>query len=113
LNVNNSLASAPAELRNTATSLCDETGRRFDMTHILLCLLKQLGDLFAASSASDLRLADRWRPYCMLRGRRVRLAAGSQTVAGVCQGIDDQGALLLQTPAGQQRRLSGVVEEVE
>ena len=42
LNANNSLADAPPELQQTATTLLDRTGRPHDPTEILTGLLKQL-----------------------------------------------------------------------
>ena len=56
---------------------------------------------------------DRWRPHCLLHGTIVHVAAGPATHVGVCQGIDDTGALLLETESGRQRLLSGVVSRFE
>jgi BirA family biotin operon repressor/biotin-[acetyl-CoA-carboxylase] ligase len=113
INVNNSLASAPLELQRSATSLLDEAGRPFEPSRVLLRVLKRLSALIAAPAACQPPLADRWRTFCVLRDRLVHVAAGSRTVAGVCQGIDEHGALVLRTPRGQDRLFTGVVSEVE
>ena len=112
MNVNNSLADAPDEVRERAVSLCDTAGTPLDLTQVLLLatesVLRETSQL--GLGAVDLR--SRWEPFCMLRGRSVRLDMGVQRVAGLCLGIDDQGALLVQSETGVQRCLAGVVTTV-
>jgi biotin-(acetyl-CoA carboxylase) ligase len=79
----------------------------------LLAILKRFGAHFTSPRANQLPLADRWRTYCLLRDRSVELVVGAQSNTGICQGIDDQGALVLRTPAGLQRCFAGVVKKVE
>jgi BirA family transcriptional regulator, biotin operon repressor / biotin---[acetyl-CoA-carboxylase] ligase len=54
--------------------------------------------------------ADEWRNADTLRGRPVEVrAAEGSTARGFARGIDLHGALLLETPAGVQRFISGDV----
>jgi BirA family biotin operon repressor/biotin-[acetyl-CoA-carboxylase] ligase len=109
LNVNNSLSGAPPELRNTATSLLDETGRRHDLTSVLISLLHRLDHEFAALADADLDLSERWRASCVLEGQSLRVSAGDERIDGVCRGIDRDGALVIQTIHGPRRVYSGTV----
>jgi len=50
-----------------------------------------------------------WGQHCLLSGRRIEHAAGERLTAGLCRGIADDGALLLQTEQGLERLLGGVI----
>jgi BirA family biotin operon repressor/biotin-[acetyl-CoA-carboxylase] ligase len=109
INVNNSLAGAPDGLRASATSLVDETGRRFDLTDVLVGVLARLDREFAGLAAADVDLSERWRASCMLEGQTLAVTTGEDRVAGVCAGVDRDGALLVDTSTGRRRIYSGTV----
>jgi len=50
-----------------------------------------------------------WREADALAGQAVRVIAGEQSRDGIARGIDEDGALLLETPAGLVRLVSGEV----
>jgi BirA family biotin operon repressor/biotin-[acetyl-CoA-carboxylase] ligase len=111
-NVNNSLADAPAEVREIGTSLRDVTGTSHDLTDFLIRLLRRLANNLDALANDDHRLAQSWSQLCLLRGRAIELDVGAECVRGRCQGIDADGALLLATPRGPQRFFAGIVRAV-
>lgn len=113
INVNNSLSAAPPEVRSRATSLADVAGRTFDLTDVLASVLRWIETDLSAIAAHDSRIFARWRRRCLLSGRSVVLSDGTRSIGGTCLGIDDDGALLLQTEAGPQRFFGGVVEAFE
>lgn len=113
LNVNNSFATAPAELSLIATSLGDETGTTFDRTHVLTLLLQQLDEDLKRLAGSDESLVENWQSRCVLKGRVVSIDSGQRVVSGLCLGIADDGALRLQTPNGEQRFYGGVIHRIE
>jgi BirA family biotin operon repressor/biotin-[acetyl-CoA-carboxylase] ligase len=76
------------------------------LIRILQQLEKQLGRLVA----DDPQLAEDWQHQCTLRGLTVTVNTGTSTTTGVCQGIDEQGALVLLTEAGPVQMFGGVVE---
>jgi BirA family biotin operon repressor/biotin-[acetyl-CoA-carboxylase] ligase len=51
----------------------------------------------------------RWRELDVLKGREVRLDAPGGAITGVAEGVDDEGALRLNTATGTRRFLSGDV----
>ena len=51
--------------------------------------------------------ADDWQALDLVSGRTVALHSHEHTVTGVAAGVDEQGALLLRTPAGLKRFVSG------
>ncbi len=109
INVNNALATAPAPVAARATSLIDVTGYAFDLTGVLIQTLRQITVELEALARGDADLAHRWNVLCMLTGRRVQVAAGQRVTVGTCQGVDELGALQVDTVHGPQRCLSGIV----
>lgn len=109
VNVNNSFVDAPAELRESAVALCDVTGQTLDLSRVLASVLQHMEDELKALSIGRHRLRERWSEFCFLTGRRVQVDSVAGITAGVCQGIDDQGALVLETDSGVQRCLAGSV----
>lgn len=113
INVNNSLNDAPDELQSRATALCDASNRVWDLTEVLTTVLKQLSEHLQQLSVNDPTLAERWHGTCLLRGRTVHHTVGERVTTGVCQGVDRQGALLLQTEIGLIRVMGGVITKWE
>jgi BirA family transcriptional regulator, biotin operon repressor / biotin---[acetyl-CoA-carboxylase] ligase len=50
-----------------------------------------------------------WRDADTLRGEPIRVLVGEQTQRGIARGIDEDGALMLETPTGLQRFVSGEI----
>jgi len=109
VNVNNPMADSGLA---SATSLVDEVGYRFELTRVLIAILRQLEDHLKLLAPQEERLASCWRAYCMLTGNTVRVQAGSNHTVGVCRGIDANGALLVETSRGVQQCLTGAVSIV-
>jgi BirA family biotin operon repressor/biotin-[acetyl-CoA-carboxylase] ligase len=108
INVNNSFAAAPPALQQTATSLADAAGAEFDLNDSLIEVLQRMIDSLTALGQGT-TFGDRFSRYCLLTGHVVQIESGRQRLAGRCQGIDDNGALILKTAAGLERIVSGSV----
>jgi BirA family biotin operon repressor/biotin-[acetyl-CoA-carboxylase] ligase len=109
VNVNNSLTAAPAELRRTAVSMIDVAGEPLDRTDVLIVLLERLDLWLRALAVNACEVFERWRPYCVLTGKHVSLRVGTRDVEGICQGIDDDGRLLISNSQGTEAHRSGTV----
>lgn len=109
VNVNNTFATAPAELRPVATSLADAAGRPFDLPGLLIGILQRWADHVQAIRNAPAGMLARWRRRCVLTGQHIQLTAGTRRYTGTCRGIDVRGALLLETPAGTQRHVTGTI----
>lgn len=113
VNVNNSLTEAPMELRERATSLIDVTGQMSDRTDVLVTILQQLEHQLSRLAHGDPALPSDWQKRCALHGRVVEVTSGIERKHGLCQGIDEEGALVLSTAEGPVRFFGGSVTRIE
>ncbi len=84
------------ELSQIAISLIDVCGK-VQIVKVLQAVL--LGIERAWHSFAEQRdVRDSWKPHCFLTGRPIQWQAGKSNEAGICRGIDEDGALLLELP---------------
>jgi BirA family biotin operon repressor/biotin-[acetyl-CoA-carboxylase] ligase len=94
LNVSTAEDEFPDELRGLATSLSAASGEPASPGEVLARLLSALE---ARLDASPGEIVARWRERDALRGQTVRWAGGE----GTATGIDDSGALIVETSSGR------------
>jgi BirA family biotin operon repressor/biotin-[acetyl-CoA-carboxylase] ligase len=110
INVNNSSLVAPPELRDKAIALRDVAGRDLPRIEVLLAVLQRLTLRIDWLAAGIDDFQETWSRRCLLTGRDIEIEVlPSRRIAGRCQGIDREGALLIATDTGIERCLSGVV----
>jgi BirA family biotin operon repressor/biotin-[acetyl-CoA-carboxylase] ligase len=115
INVLNSLADAPDELRSIATSLVDELddNRLCSPGDVLLRVLQCLDGELQRLATGRLDLIDRWKTRCVLTGHSVSLEAGGRRVTGICRGIDSSGAILLEADGEVRPWFGGIVRRAD
>jgi BirA family transcriptional regulator, biotin operon repressor / biotin---[acetyl-CoA-carboxylase] ligase len=101
--------SHPGEIAKRATSLEDELGRLVErdvlLEEVLVAVLATYRRLCSGDADGILR---EWRTASpSASGTPVEWNADSGPCRGTTAGIDDDGALLVQTPSGQTRIISG------
>jgi BirA family biotin operon repressor/biotin-[acetyl-CoA-carboxylase] ligase len=109
LNVNNSMAAAPDEVRARATSISDLTGRALDRTELLLTLVHNIEAAVRDSAADPQAFGTRFGELCLQVGHELTIESGGRTTTGRCAGIAPDGALILETSDGRRRFYSGVL----
>jgi BirA family biotin operon repressor/biotin-[acetyl-CoA-carboxylase] ligase len=105
LNVGTAAADFPEELRGTATSLAIEGGADPGVGAVLEAVLRSLGERLGDPPK---RILEAWRERDLLAGTTVRWNGGEGTAAG----LDDSGALLVDTEGGQVALDAGEVHLV-
>jgi len=96
INVNMEPDDFQEDLRLQSTSLKEQTSRevsRLDLTAGLYRILEQWYRIFLGDGLAPVR--DRWLEYSGMAGRMVEVSDGTARHRGRCQGIDDEGVLLL------------------
>jgi biotin-(acetyl-CoA carboxylase) ligase len=91
--------------------MCDAAGREFALVHVLERVLLRMHERLGWIGHRDEELRQRWRERCLLTGRTVALDAGTRRVVGLCHGIDDEGALVIETASQTERCFAGVVTQ--
>lgn len=109
INVNNSLQGAPDEVRQRATSMFDSTGQSIDLTEILISILNAIDSAINDLSSRSRMLLSELNRHSILNGRLVTLQAGDELTTGQCQGIDEDGGLVLNTESGFRSMIAGTV----
>jgi BirA family biotin operon repressor/biotin-[acetyl-CoA-carboxylase] ligase len=109
LNVNNSAASAPAELQLAVATLCDLTRKQHDRVSILVSLLNHLRRFLNMASVSPDELAAAADAVCLQKDQPLHLQWGLTVYSGRCRGIDRTGAILLDNGDGVRAYSSGVL----
>jgi BirA family biotin operon repressor/biotin-[acetyl-CoA-carboxylase] ligase len=87
----------PADIAAIATSLRTETGREHDRESLLQAILRRV---MAADPGAALRDFSARSSY--VRGRRVCVDMGSETVYGTTAGLDAEGFLMLRKDDGSE-----------
>ena len=107
IGVNVSQRELPAEIAEAATSL-RRAGHALDRLALLARLSAEL-DRVAEPANHDVALVE-WRRRSITLGREVEVRdSGTATYRGTASALAEDGALLVQTPYGQQRVLAGEV----
>jgi BirA family biotin operon repressor/biotin-[acetyl-CoA-carboxylase] ligase len=111
INVNTTLEQLPSALHDRVTSLALATGTPVSRQQLIVCLLAHLENLYHTfQDAGMTSILERWRRYGHLSGRVVQFSHAAETKTGYVIGLDDNGALVVQTVEGiQERIVSGQV----
>ncbi|MFQ5515331.1 MAG: biotin--[acetyl-CoA-carboxylase] ligase, partial [Myxococcota bacterium] len=112
LNVNLEISELPGELRGLATSLRIVSGQTFDRAELAEALLGRLEyQLDRLRGEGFGGVLEGWRKYFRMRGRSVRIGGPglARAIEGKVRGLDEDGALLVDTDQGRERILAGDV----
>jgi BirA family transcriptional regulator, biotin operon repressor / biotin---[acetyl-CoA-carboxylase] ligase len=108
VDVNQTRAEFPADLRGAATSLRIECGRMLSRSELAVALLRELDHDYARVVGGDFEsVAAEWASRCVTLGRRVVIEAGQRRVEGHAEALDADGALLVRTQHGHLERIIG------
>ena len=109
INVNNSIRDAPDELRASAIALCDAAEKNLSLVEVLVRVLAQIDARLGDLGHRDADLRSSWKARCLLTGRHVQFDSPTRRIAGCCRGIDDEGALLIETADTMERCYAGTI----
>ncbi|MFQ5669866.1 MAG: biotin--[acetyl-CoA-carboxylase] ligase [Acidobacteriota bacterium] len=109
INVNHTPADLPAYLRDFATSLAIASGRCFSRSAVIRAFLTQMERGYELlRSGNTAAVLDEWKRLCPSHYGKPVVVTGGQTgpIRGSTRGIDEQGALLLETQDGGMERIA-------
>lgn len=103
LNVNNPAAALPQDLRASAASLIDVTGRAVDRNHLAAALLNALDRQIALVGDQVESVSQRWSAANATQGCYVSILTPSGSVDGMDEGLDASGRLLIRRIDGHSQ----------
>ena len=110
IGINTAPISFPEELHRTATSVSNECGRPVSRSALAACLLDELErELPGVGEPPPCRFLEESRRRSVVVGRDVLVTKGNETFSARALEIDDEGGLVVETPAGRQTLRSGEV----
>jgi BirA family transcriptional regulator, biotin operon repressor / biotin---[acetyl-CoA-carboxylase] ligase len=101
LNINQDKAQLPLG----AISLQLASGRQHNIRLLLTTILRQIRSSFDLLDQPS-KLMEEWWRNCVHRPMRVRITDSARAVTGISRGIDENGALLIETDDHRIRRVS-------
>lgn len=99
VNVNCNCGAWPDELREKATSLSEMLNKPLVLNALIAGLIQTClaaYDTFTQGSVSDI-LCTCWHDYDLMRGKLVKVKSGKEIFAGIAEGINENGELLLRS----------------
>lgn len=103
LNVNSNPNDFPDEIRPLATSLHAIRGEALPLNEVAAAMIRAIEEAYAICVQgldTPQKLSEAWQPLDALAGRKVTALLKNSEITGIASGIDESGALLLQTPDG-------------
>ncbi|MCC6502579.1 MAG: biotin--[acetyl-CoA-carboxylase] ligase [Deltaproteobacteria bacterium] len=101
----------PENIRETATSICEETGSPVDRAAFTADMLSSMERWYGVYLKEGIEpVLDAWKGFFRSTGKPVKVTFLDRVVEGVCRGVDSTGALLLERDGAIERVISGDVE---
>jgi BirA family biotin operon repressor/biotin-[acetyl-CoA-carboxylase] ligase len=102
LNVNTRFDDAPADVQARAISLREGAGRDLIREHVLMSLLERFGRRYDDLMRHRRSPAAEYASHLETLGQRVTVQAGDARIEGIALRVQDDGALIVQTEAGER-----------
>jgi len=110
IGINVSMSQAQGEKIDQAWSDLSDQEPSLNKTDLMVALQKQLHeDLIEFESHGMKIFLPRWQEIDIFYGKEVKLLMGNNKVFGTCRGIDESGAILLDTTNGLEAFVGGEI----
>ncbi len=114
LNVNNSVSRFPRDVRSLATSLRDELGEKVSLADATKRLLVEFDEQYRRMRSDGFPgIIKEWIAACDTIGRRVRIVGISEVFEGSAIGVDEEGALMVESDGAVKKVTAGDVIYLE
>ena len=110
INVNNKIN---PDLSSIATSLKSSFGKKVSRVELLSLILTYFDDYYQQIKSRNFELIRKnWLQYSNIIGKTIVVQGEKAKVKGIVEDIDETGCILLQTPNGINRILTGDIEYI-
>jgi len=98
--------SFPEEIRDSSTSLKKETGKEINRVDFVKKLLEEFESLYLKFQKEGFpKILEEWRNMSATIGEWVKISTQTRTIYGEAIGVDNEGALILETSDGQLEKI--------
>src|SRR3990167_5419963 len=94
------------ELKDKATSIMIETGKRVDRNLLIAELLNRFEYWYKKFMEGDETVMKRWRELSDTSGRRVKVNVGDRVYEGIAKVLDNDGSLMIRLDDGSIKKIS-------
>jgi BirA family biotin operon repressor/biotin-[acetyl-CoA-carboxylase] ligase len=110
LNVNSTLEDFSKEVASLATSLLIETGKEHSRSEIAGKILTSFFNGYRSYLKNGFSVVKpKWEKAAYMKGERVRVSETDRSFVGICEGLDEMGALLVKSDSQVERVITGDV----
>jgi len=106
VDVNMDIDELPVEVRQLATTLAVECGRKIDRLSLLRQLLRELDAWYQVLLATEENVLDEWKVLNVTIGNSVSVSGTGETFQGLARGIDNEGRLIVEIADGTLRTVA-------
>ena len=104
--MNTELSMFTNELKDKATSIMIETGKRVDRNLLIAELLNRFEYWYEKFMEGGETVIKRWRELSDTSGRRVKVNVGDRVYEGIAKVLDNNGSLMLRLDDGSIKKIS-------
>jgi BirA family biotin operon repressor/biotin-[acetyl-CoA-carboxylase] ligase len=106
VDVNMEMVELPPEVRSLTTTLAAEAGAKINRTTLLQQLLRDLESWYQKFLTNDADILEAWKQLNMTVGNRVTVSGAGETLAGLAQGVDKEGRLIVRLDDATMRTVA-------
>lgn len=106
INVHNGLESFPEELRQKASSIAVQTGKKINRAQLAAAMIEELDEMFRVWPDQKEEYLSYYRENCVTLHKQVRLLRGGEERTGFAKGITEEFHLLVEYEDGNTEDIS-------
>src|SRR3990167_5613254 len=105
INVNTELSMFTNELKDKATSIMIETGKRVDRNLLIAELLNRFEYWYKRFTKGD-EIITEWKGFSNTVGRRISVNVGDKTFDGIAEMLNNDGSLMIRLDNGSLKKIT-------
>lgn len=106
INVHNKIEDFPEELRATASSILEETGKQISRAELAATLIQELDTMYQQWPKEKERYLAYYREVCVTVGKEIRILRRGEEKAGTAVDVTDEFHLQVAYPDGSEEIIS-------
>ena len=106
IDVNMNINELPVDVRQLATTLAAECGRKIDRQSLLRQLMQELDAWYQVFLAAEKDVLAEWKALNVTIGKSVAVSGSGDTFQGLAKDIDDEGRLVVEVADGTMRTVA-------